>query len=1336
MSSDDGYFDDELDSAFLDEVDAIEAAHASPSRLTNPTNNSESTRRRPSISPSVIEIEGSDPFDAFDFDVAVLQDIQEGRVRQHPGQPVAGSSKARAQRSISKGTIQTTLLGGIVQDTSHSKPKSLTKAPMRRTNSVQTTVIKKTKRWDHTAFAKSGCKQSAEEKARKKGKAKASFDDVEDGEEPPEFEQFPAPFVPIGYPKPMKLRPDLLAARQFIYPLNHEKRDYQFNIARHCLFENTLVALPTGLGKTFIAGVVMLNFFHWFPEGKVVFLAPTKPLVAQQIDASHKVCGIPGSHAAELTGEVSRIKRLYAYAEKRVLYMTPQTLMSDLKSQTCDPADIVLIVIDEAHKGTGDYAYAQIIRYMMSKNPHFRVLALTATPGSRPEAVQEIVDCLHISHIEIRNEESIDICKYIYKKDVIMHNIQMNEDVVRLRDLLSKIMQPLIKSVQNNGAMHGPPDPVALHPFRCQSSMKELYARKAPGWALAAASKLQPLARAMGYLLEASTNMCYGVLHSLLSGVDAETGKKAASRNSQNSLQKDANFQALIKEVEDQKNRGFALHPKMERLRALLVQHFDDRGRGAGNAEDSRVMVFASYRECVDEVVEMLNKDSPVIRAARFVGQAADKQGRSGLAQRQQLEVIERFKAGEFNVLVSTSIGEEGLDIGEVDVIVCYDAQKTPIRMLQRAGRTGRKRAGVVHVLLAQGREDKNWDKAKEKYQDIQDYIVKADELVFYEDAERLLPDHVKPECVERVMEIEEYVRDEKVPRKGSRADASSSPKGKKRKWDDDPARDIPAGASSGFVNVKDLLVKGAKGKKQRRVEVDPEKYTGEDDDDDLEIEAGIFGSRRAVSTSAVSRAKTRKPRRAKTIASLEDIQRPNKRRRKKADDVTELTESQVARMVADDSDDAAIERGLASPGSAFSPAQSPSSWSPYSPIQRASKRIVSPSVPAERSIIDLTIPSQPTCSISPAISLSSSPDRPLLEVGNNVEDRWLEAVPMSGSSRISSPDLPLKSRSTSMSSRTRWTHRSTNSPCLSSSTLHAVDNQKDGDISWLIDDDDEPNIHVSQSPPIIHRGSSPAMLSDDGLDLFVGDVDSSFGMSKAMSATSINLADGSITRHRELMPPPALPVRLTKPGLSRDAEMMPEPTFAVRGPGKQSKKRTVIDINDSSPLAMPPPSQRRIHRQSDSPSPPSPPLPAPCKTRKRKFKDLTEVQKANPWIDVEATHSGDERSVGSSDAENEDGYEPSFVQDVPETQVSPSYDQSAVYRRSLFTQAPGSGSGPVFANRPAARSWGVFGTGGMSRAVSSSPRYEDEDDGYEFGSFVVDDDEDFSLAAHSSSEP
>lgn len=95
---------------------------------------------------------------------------------------------------------------------------------------------------------------------------------------------------------------DRSAGKLWIYPTNYPVRDYQFNIVKQALFKNTMVTLPTGLGKTFIAAVVMYNFYRWYPQGKVIFMAPTKPLVAQQIEACYNIMGIPQEHTAEMTG--------------------------------------------------------------------------------------------------------------------------------------------------------------------------------------------------------------------------------------------------------------------------------------------------------------------------------------------------------------------------------------------------------------------------------------------------------------------------------------------------------------------------------------------------------------------------------------------------------------------------------------------------------------------------------------------------------------------------------------------------------------------------------------------------------------------------------------------------------------------------------------------------------------------------------------------------------------------------------------------------------------------------------------------------------------------------
>ena len=96
---------------------------------------------------------------------------------------------------------------------------------------------------------------------------------------------------------------DLEAGNVWIYPTNYPIRNYQYDIVEQALYKNTLVTLPTGLGKTFIAAVVMYNFYRWYPQGKVIFMAPTKPLVAQQIEACFNIMGIPQSDTAEMTGE-------------------------------------------------------------------------------------------------------------------------------------------------------------------------------------------------------------------------------------------------------------------------------------------------------------------------------------------------------------------------------------------------------------------------------------------------------------------------------------------------------------------------------------------------------------------------------------------------------------------------------------------------------------------------------------------------------------------------------------------------------------------------------------------------------------------------------------------------------------------------------------------------------------------------------------------------------------------------------------------------------------------------------------------------------------------------
>lgn len=209
-----------------------------------------------------------------------------------------------------------------------------------------------------------------------------------------------------------KLDPE--AMKTWVYPTNLGTiREYQFNIVSRSLFHNTLVALPTGLGKTFIAATVMLNYYRW-TDAQIIFMAPTKPLIAQQMEACYGIAGIRRDDTVLMTGETTPGLRAEEWLEKRVFFMTPQTVINDLKTGICDPKKIVLLVVDEAHKATGGYAYTEVVAFMRRFNPSFRVLALTATPGSSVEAVQSIIDNLGIARVEVRTEQSLDIRQYTH----------------------------------------------------------------------------------------------------------------------------------------------------------------------------------------------------------------------------------------------------------------------------------------------------------------------------------------------------------------------------------------------------------------------------------------------------------------------------------------------------------------------------------------------------------------------------------------------------------------------------------------------------------------------------------------------------------------------------------------------------------------------------------------------------------------------------------------------------------------------------------------------------------------------------------------------------------
>ncbi|XP_060919558.1 Fanconi anemia group M protein [Labrus mixtus] len=551
---------------------------------------------------------------------------------------------------------------------------------------------------------------------------------------------------------------DSSSAKVWIYPTNYPLREYQLKISEAALFANSLVCLPTGLGKTFIASVVMYNFYRWYPSGKIVFMAPTKPLVAQQIEACYKVMGIPQAHMAELTGSTAAKQRQEVWRAKRVFFLTPQVMVNDLSRESCPAQQIKCVVIDEAHKALGNHAYCQVIRQLASQTLQFRILALSATPGGDTKSVQSVISNLLISHIELRSEESPDIRAHSHQRNVEKVVVPLGEALSAQQARYLQVLEKFTSRLVQNRVM-------AQRDLRTLCKYQIILARDQ--------FRSNPPPQIKGPQLEGDFALCISLYHGYellmqmglrslffyFQGIMDGSREKSRARNE---LQKTPTFMDLYHEMETMFVKPSAgpnelpfiySHPKLEKLEGVVLQHFklwaessaDSNGSGPQEVS-TRVMIFSSFRESVQEIADMLNQHAPLIRVMTFMGQASAGKGVKGFTQKEQLEVVNRFRTGGFNTLVSTCIGEEGLDIGEVDLIVCFDAQKSPIRMVQRMGRTGRKRKGRIVVILAEGREERTYNQSQSNKNSVYKSIIgNKNGFHMYPNSPRMLPDGVNP---------------------------------------------------------------------------------------------------------------------------------------------------------------------------------------------------------------------------------------------------------------------------------------------------------------------------------------------------------------------------------------------------------------------------------------------------------------------------------------------------------------------------------------------------------------------------------------------------------------
>ena len=455
---------------------------------------------------------------------------------------------------------------------------------------------------------------------------------------------------------------------------NFTPRNYQKEITTTGKDNNTLVVLPTGTGKTSIAILTALERLNQH-NSNILVVSPTKPLSAQIQKEFREITNIPKEQIILLTGAIQPKKRQELWESAIVTIATPQTIQKDLENNRISLSPTSLLVVDECHRSRMNFANTIVASYYIKQSKFPRILALTASPGGNKERINEVKKNLHIETIEIRTEEDIE--EYIQEKEIKWLEVSLPEEIKEVNHLIKTVYKEKLKNLRKVG-FHKPTNIINKRDLiLLQIKLRKELANKNPisffGLSLTA------MLIKIDYASELLETQGLIPLKEFWEKLTTDQTKAAKNILNESRIQQAINLTEKLIEKEIK-------HPKLYMLRGLIKKELKEI--------NTKIIIFANYRNTIDEIVDFLNKEEEV-KATKLIGQ------KLGLKQEEQIATIKRFEDGIYNTLVCSSIGEEGISIKGATTAIMYDQGKSSeIRSIQRTGRVARLEAGKIITLL------------------------------------------------------------------------------------------------------------------------------------------------------------------------------------------------------------------------------------------------------------------------------------------------------------------------------------------------------------------------------------------------------------------------------------------------------------------------------------------------------------------------------------------------------------------------------------------------------------------------------------------------------------
>uniref|UniRef100_A0A3P8TU17 RNA helicase n=1 Tax=Amphiprion percula TaxID=161767 RepID=A0A3P8TU17_AMPPE len=487
-------------------------------------------------------------------------------------------------------------------------------------------------------------------------------------------------------------------------------RDYQMDVARPALEgKNIIICLPTGSGKTRVAVYITKKHLDGRraegKPGKVVVLVNKIPLVEQHY-SSEFLPFLKHTYKVERVSGDSQLKISFAeiVAKNDIIICTAQILENYLeRSNTGEDeginlSDLTLIVIDECHHTQKGEVYNHIMmRYLKQKYKNIKlnkeqkktvplpqILGLTASPGvGKATKMKQAEE--HILHICANLDASKIMTKSLgeFKKEP-------RKTIVNVEDRKEDPFGDVIKKIM-----------LAIHAHAGLSPTCDLGSQNYEQWVgqnerKAAKDEDQKVRVCTVHLLlyneglNLSNTIRMSDALSFLKKEQEEEIKKKATPDGEHKIQITDTERFLFNLFKENKAEleRLAKIPEFEndslsKLRTTILHEFSSRDKARG-------IIFTRTRRSAIALSQWIQENPKFedieVKPAYVIG-GGDQSNVKPMTAAEQKDVLKKFHSGDVNLLVATTVAEEGLDIPACNFVIRYGLSTNEIAMIQAQGR-------------------------------------------------------------------------------------------------------------------------------------------------------------------------------------------------------------------------------------------------------------------------------------------------------------------------------------------------------------------------------------------------------------------------------------------------------------------------------------------------------------------------------------------------------------------------------------------------------------------------------------------------------------------------